>query len=102
MVCYALTVVEIYFPFLKEIESDVHGIYHLQLKIINEHPELGMENHQGRGNMILYDVEDTMLHLYNLKESLWNVFLEYKRCVLQKLKILRENHTEVETIAKKQ
>lgn len=98
---YALTVVEIYFQFLKEIESDVHGIYHLQLKIINEYPELGMENHQGWENMILYDVEDTMIHLYNRKESLWNAFLEYKKYVLQKLKILRENHTEVETIAKK-
>lgn len=51
--------------------------------------------------MILYDVEDTMIHLYNRKESLWNAFLEYKKYVLQKLKILRENHTEVEEIAKK-
>lgn len=94
---YALAVVEIYFQFLKEIESDVHEIYHRQIEILNQYPELSM----GEENMILYDVEDTMIHLYNRKESLWNAFLEYKKYVLQKLKILRENHTEVEEIAEK-
>lgn len=91
---YTLTVVEIYYNFLKEIEADAR-VHHEQLQtIFRQHPEWICRDGGPLNNMVIFDVEESMIHVLSAEGSFWNLFVEFKKQAKEKVSFFRKQHTE--------
>lgn len=92
---YSLTVVEVYYSFLREIESVVKQHHDEVNTILKEHPEYVCSEFGEWKDVVVFDEEDGMLHLFFSKDNLWNAYIEYKKYAKEKLKFYQREHTEI-------
>lgn len=60
---YTMTVLDIYNSFFYDIESDVLAYHNLKIDILRENPEIVFHGNETLNNMVIYEVEESTLHM---------------------------------------
>lgn len=92
---YSLTVVELYYCFLKEIEKDCNDYYHTVQNILKENPQLIISKSNMLKDMVVFDYEDGILHFFSSHDNIKNTFIDYKNQAKEKMKFFSKIHMQL-------
>lgn len=88
---YNLTIVELYYSFIKEIEEESYAHYNKIQQILKETPELIIRE-GGLKDMVVFELEDDYLHMFSSKDNLRNMHVDYKKEAKEKVKYFNRIH----------
>ena len=88
---YTLTVVELYYSFIKEIEEESYAHYNKIQEILIETPELIIQE-EGMKDMVVFELEDDCLHMFSSKDNFRKMYDHYKKEAKEKVKYFNRIH----------
>lgn len=62
------------------------------LEILEEYPELICHEEGALNNMVIFDIDDTMLHIFSAKDNFWNLFVDFKKQAKEKMCFFKKIH----------
>lgn len=91
---YTLTVVELYYSFLIEIEEDSNDFYRKVQTILTENPELILHIPNAPKDLVAVELKDKNLHVFLHNMDYKDIFYNYKKQAEEKVNYYKHNHYE--------